>query len=226
MTSTVPTPKNFYFLLDKQKKVIPCNDRVAWARWIENPKNRIIARDQVRGMCVSTAFLGVDHGLGSKPRFFETMILGGPLDGQSWRYHTHKEARMGHAKVVEEVKGMEVYFGLDENNQPVELSSVHEWLENRREIIQGEREIVQVSSKGGVSVKTAFNGITDNGEPYLWETLLTKLDDVEAWKLVGRYTSLKAARKGHKEVLEKIEKATTENKDPFEILPDLEPWDE
>ncbi len=53
-----------------------------------------------------------------------------------------------------------------------------------------------------------------------------KLDDVEAWKLVGRYASVKAARKGHKEVLQKIEKATTENKDPFEILPDLQPWDE
>lgn len=50
---------------------------------------------------VSTVFLGLDHSFGrSRPLLYETMIFGGPLSDEQWRYATEKEARAGHKKAV------------------------------------------------------------------------------------------------------------------------------
>jgi hypothetical protein len=44
----------------------------------------------------------MDHGRGGdgKPVLFETLVFGGPLDGDMWRYCTWTEAEAGHASVV------------------------------------------------------------------------------------------------------------------------------
>lgn len=49
---------------------------------------------------VSTVWLGLDHNWwpDRPPKIFETMIFGGDLDLERWRYSTEEEARAGHAE--------------------------------------------------------------------------------------------------------------------------------
>lgn len=67
---------------------------------------RVVGRDDVGGVGVSTVMLGLDHGWGGRgPLLFETMIFGGPHDGYQDRYATHAEAVAGHAAAVKLAKG-------------------------------------------------------------------------------------------------------------------------
>lgn len=60
-----------------------------------------VAATEVGEVWVSTVWLGVDHNYDDgPPLIFETMILGGPNDGDMWRYTTEDEARAGHERVV------------------------------------------------------------------------------------------------------------------------------
>lgn len=72
-----------------------------WGRWFETA-DRDIAVDKIEGeeITVSTVFLGIDHGFGGLPMFFETMIFGGRHDGYQKRYATIEEAKAGHARAV------------------------------------------------------------------------------------------------------------------------------
>ena len=46
-------------------------------------------------------WLGLDHSfLGGRPVIFETMVFGGPHDGDCERYCTEAQAREGHERVV------------------------------------------------------------------------------------------------------------------------------
>ena len=82
-------------------------DLIMWARWFEK-NERILHVDRVLpllglfGDCrVSTVFLGLDHSFGSgPPLLWETMIFGGPLDGDEWRYASRAEAVAGHESAV------------------------------------------------------------------------------------------------------------------------------
>lgn len=60
--------------------VVPCIDVATWASYFETAK-RNIGQAHVRGMWVSTVFLGLDHGFsmepGAAPVLFETMIFKG-----------------------------------------------------------------------------------------------------------------------------------------------------
>ena len=50
-------------------------------------------------------FLGLDHSFGGgAPLLFETMVFGGPLDGEQERYSTWNEAEAGHKLMVERVQ--------------------------------------------------------------------------------------------------------------------------
>lgn len=51
---------------------------------------------------VSTVWLGLDHNWwpGGRPKIFETMIFGGKLHLECWRYSTEAEARDGHEAAV------------------------------------------------------------------------------------------------------------------------------
>ena len=65
-------------------------------------KATYVLDNRARRMLVSTVFLGVDHALDV---LFETMILGGTLNGTTWRYSTHQQAELGHEKVVNLISG-------------------------------------------------------------------------------------------------------------------------
>jgi hypothetical protein len=91
---------------------VPCLKLLAWGRWMEkNQRNRHVADNRLKGevdgepvaIRVSTVFLGVDHNWldGGDPQIFETMVFGGPHDGDQWRYATWDEAEAGHARTLE-----------------------------------------------------------------------------------------------------------------------------
>jgi hypothetical protein len=51
-------------------------------------------------------FLGLDHRFGGSgpPLLFETMIFGGPLDEEMWRYSSWDAAEAGHAAAVRKAR--------------------------------------------------------------------------------------------------------------------------
>lgn len=60
---------------------------------------------------VSTVWLGLDHSWGRFltdaepiPIIFETMVFGGSMDQEQWRYPTEAAALDGHARMVELVR--------------------------------------------------------------------------------------------------------------------------
>jgi len=83
-----------------------------WARWYEAREGEFTAgggrvardTDEVRGVCVSTVFLGLDHNLGRDvPLLFETMVFGGEHDQYQERYSTYLAALAGHARALDMV---------------------------------------------------------------------------------------------------------------------------
>lgn len=91
-----------YYVLDGHTAVP--SDRHGWMKWLETRKGEDgwrVGRYVSDGIEVSTVFLGLNHNWGSgAPHIFETMVFGGPLDGEQDRYSTWEEAEAGHASIV------------------------------------------------------------------------------------------------------------------------------
>ncbi len=85
------------------KNPVPCSDVIEWGKWFEK-SNRHVADTKIGDVRVSTVFLGLDHGFGSAPILFETMVFGGNFDEEMNRYHTWEEAEKGHAEMVRKVE--------------------------------------------------------------------------------------------------------------------------
>lgn len=74
-----------------------------WCELMQVPSYRQIARSSVRGVDVSTVWLGLGCPFGHGPiRIFETMIFygGSPVLGWQERHSTLDEARRGHAAAI------------------------------------------------------------------------------------------------------------------------------
>lgn len=81
----------------------PAESLEAWARWFENAE-RHVADLRDGDIRVSTVFLGLDHNWGSgPPLLFETMVFGGPLDGEQDRCSTWEHAERMHREMAERV---------------------------------------------------------------------------------------------------------------------------
>jgi len=91
-----------FYVLDADGRPLGIEDVLVWARWFEDHDRRV-AMDMVGDVRVSTVFLGIDHNwlLGGPPVLWETMIFGGPHDGEMWRYASREAAEAGHAATVE-----------------------------------------------------------------------------------------------------------------------------
>ena len=98
-----------YFYLDKDNNVIPCEEGMEafleWSTWFDNTYmdgSHWIASTKIKGILVSTIFLGMNHQWGEGPPVvFETMILGGWIDQEyQERYCTYDEAKEGHAAAI------------------------------------------------------------------------------------------------------------------------------
>lgn len=81
-------------------------DTLTWARWFEVTAHRRVARAVVHGVEVSTMFMGVDSSFmpDGPPILFETMVFGGGLDHEQWRYATWDEAECGHRLMCQLVR--------------------------------------------------------------------------------------------------------------------------
>lgn len=80
-----------------------------WAELRRDVDNIIVARTEIGPhVTVSTVWLGVDHGWGDDPDrppiIFETMVFGGPMAEEQWRYATEAQAVEGHGVVVSLVR--------------------------------------------------------------------------------------------------------------------------
>jgi|SRR5882724_11404959 len=93
-----------HYILEGHKAVL-LDDLLGWARWFETAELHVAHTQVTPNIRVSTVFLGVDHnfaGLGC-PIIFETMVFGGPLDGEQERYSTWEEAESGHEAMLKRV---------------------------------------------------------------------------------------------------------------------------
>lgn len=74
-----------------------------WGKWFQTA-DRHVAKTDIAHVHVSTVFLGLNHSyVEGPPLIYETMVFGGPLDGEQDRYSTWDEAELGHAAMVERV---------------------------------------------------------------------------------------------------------------------------
>ena len=95
-----------YWILDDAGEPVAVGDDVqAWSNWFSSGDKRHVAEDCVGDVRVSTVFLGLDHNfLGTgRPVLWETMVFGGELDGEQWRYDSQKAAMEGHGELLRRV---------------------------------------------------------------------------------------------------------------------------
>src|SRR5262245_60327221 len=96
-----------HYVLDSENRPVVCDDLIAWAIWFETMSNRTVGlTDVTSGIRVSTIFLGINHRWHDKgpPVLFETMVFGGPLDGDGGRYVSWDDAEAGHNAMVRRVR--------------------------------------------------------------------------------------------------------------------------
>ena len=92
------------YVLDEHGEPVPCDDVITWGHWYATAE-RHVAHDMDEGqgadrVRVSTVFLGLDHSFGSGPPvLWESMVFGGPLDGEQQRYTSRADALRGHAEM-------------------------------------------------------------------------------------------------------------------------------
>lgn len=79
-------------------------DLYTWVTWFENVEGRCIAQTYIDDVHISTVCIGLDHGFGGEPLWFETMIFGGEHDEYQERYATLEEAERGHERALALVK--------------------------------------------------------------------------------------------------------------------------
>src|SRR5690606_15935421 len=99
-----------YYRLDPiTHEVIPIEGEDAVLQWAAEQEimDRCVDRTLVfSNVLVSTVFLGLDHSFSDNdpPLIFETMVFGGPLDGDQIRYSTWEQAQSGHDFMVSKVR--------------------------------------------------------------------------------------------------------------------------
>ena len=92
-----------YYVLKENGDFYPVESDTT--EWHKSFANNSIAKDEVKGISISTIFLGFDHSWGGgEPILFETMIFGGENDMYQERYHTKQEALIGHKNAIKLVK--------------------------------------------------------------------------------------------------------------------------
>jgi hypothetical protein len=69
---------------------------------VRERRNRLIKKDDIHGVEISTVFLGLDHNFSGTgpPVLWETMIFGGLENQYQRRYDSEEAALEGHARAV------------------------------------------------------------------------------------------------------------------------------
>lgn len=100
-----------YWILDERGEPVPA-DAETWGFWFESADRHVADdADEQTGWRVSTVFIGLDHNFSNAgpPVLWETLVFGGPLDGEMERYTSRADALEGHramcARVTEVIAG-------------------------------------------------------------------------------------------------------------------------
>lgn len=91
-----------WYILNKTNKPV-AKPVLEAAKWLENnPSRKIVKRDEIGDILVSTVFLGLNHAWLDEqtPVLWETMIFGGEHDQYQERYTSHEDALEGHKKAL------------------------------------------------------------------------------------------------------------------------------
>lgn len=103
------------YMLDADGNPVPTFDADAHADWwMQSRRDRsyVIAQDRDEaaapgGVLVSTVFLGIDHQYDDGPPvLWESLVFGGPLDGQQRRYTSRDAALVGHQDLCRQVAAL------------------------------------------------------------------------------------------------------------------------
>jgi hypothetical protein len=101
---TIKGPR--FYKLDADNHLVAVADLLEWGRWLEDA-NRHVGFTQITSQVfVSTVFMGLDHRYFDRgpPIVFETVVFGGPLDGQGDRYSSWDDAETGHKMFVKKTR--------------------------------------------------------------------------------------------------------------------------
>lgn len=82
----------------KGHEAIREDDALKWALWYEKADRRV-KLTEIKLSRISTVFLAIDHSWGD----FETMIFGGPYNGQILRCSTWEQAKKMHNDMCEKI---------------------------------------------------------------------------------------------------------------------------
>lgn len=104
----VPFRRNHCFKLEGHTPVaVSLEEYVQWDGTTPF-EAKIVHKDQVGEVEVSTVFLGINHQFfDGPPLVFETMVFGGLRGDYQKRYSTWAEAEAGHVQVLAEVMALE-----------------------------------------------------------------------------------------------------------------------
>jgi len=89
------------YILDDEHNVVPEDDVLKWAVWMQDRNRRTICRtvDFENDCTISTVFTGM-----GTISLFETMVMGGWMDGVSRTYATWDDAMKGHDDICTQIK--------------------------------------------------------------------------------------------------------------------------
>ncbi|MDZ8108967.1 MAG: hypothetical protein RM338_25545 [Nostoc sp. DedQUE12a] len=98
-----------YYILEG-KNPVAIESFKDWNLWMASASFRdtTVMLNELKDCLISTKFVGINlnpHPSG-KPMIFETLVIGGPLDGKRNWYPTWNEAIQGHLKICSQVVKM------------------------------------------------------------------------------------------------------------------------
>lgn len=95
------------YILNDQGEPVPEPDTLKWGSWLQwKQEMRKVIKEKFGESEVSTVFLGLDHAYGTEvgPILWETMVFGGPLEGEQDRCGGNRsDALAMHARMVARV---------------------------------------------------------------------------------------------------------------------------
>jgi hypothetical protein len=94
------------YILDADNHVVDVTNIVTWGEYMEHGNRHVGYTEITSEITVSTVFIGIDHRTYGKgpPVLFETMVFGGPLDGEQGRYSSYADAETGHRMMVAQAR--------------------------------------------------------------------------------------------------------------------------
>ena len=93
-----------HYILDADGHVKPVTDLLEWAKWFQTAERTIALSGNEGNVWVSTVFLGINHNwFGDPPILWESMVFGGPSDGDCQRYSSREAALKGHEEMCRRV---------------------------------------------------------------------------------------------------------------------------